>query len=328
MRVDCHNHVLPAPYLELFAQDLRPPSAVRRDDGWIISYGGLQEFVVTDASYSVEAKLAEMDRLQIDVAILSTNIPGPELLPSEQSANGARIVNEFIAQVVAAHPARFAGLACLPWQQPEQALAELDHADRALGLRGVMLYSHVDGQPVDSPSFEVIYEQLAARGLPLVLHPTVPSWGEAIKEHAMIPMLGFQVDTSFALLRLILGGVLDRHPDLKVVMPHAGGVLPYMMGRIEHQVEKLKRGGTQLTRPPRDYFDQIYFDTVTPSPQTLAFACEFCGPARMLFGTDTPWVDPALIIDCFEALELSQSARDAIYADNAIKLFGLDAQWR
>ena len=96
-----------------------------------------------------------------------------------------------------------------------------------------------------NPRFEPFYAAVAAKGVPLVLHPTVPIWGETISDHSMIPMMGFMVDTSFAMLRLILGGVLERHPQMHVVHPHCGGVLPYLMGRVVEQTEVKRRGPRQ-----------------------------------------------------------------------------------
>ena len=155
----------------------------------------------------------------------------------------------------------------------------------------------------------------------MVIHPTVPSWGEAIKDYSMIPMLGMMVDTSIAMLRLILGGVLERHPDLMLVHPHCGGVLPYLMPRIEEQTEVKGRGREHITKPPSRYYESVYLDLVSPSELAMRYAYEFAGPDRLVFGSDHPWVGMGTLLDCFHGLEIPQSERERILCSNALKLF-------
>ena len=246
----------------------------------------------------------------------------PCMLAPDLAIKGAQAINDAIAEMIQQHPDRFAGLASLPWQDVDATIDEMDRAHN-LGFRGVILYSHIGGRPVDCPAFDPIYNHAQTKELPIVLHPTVPTWGEAIKDHSMIPMMGLQVDTSFALLRLILGGVLERHPRLKVVMPHVGGVLPYMMGRIEHQTEVMGRGREHIKQPPSTYMRGIYLDTVSPSAQALRYAYEFSGPEHLVFGTDHPWVDPQLFVTLVEEMDIPDSEKTQIFGGNAAELFGL-----
>ena len=186
-----------------------------------------------------------------------------------------------------------------------------------------MLYSHIGGEPVDAPQFEQVYTHAEALLMPIVMHPTVPTWGKAIKDHWMIGMMGLQVDNSFALLRLILSGILERHPNLQLVMPHVGGILPYMSGRIDHQTEVLGRAREHITQPPSAYLHRIYLDTVSPSLQALHYAYQFVGEHRLLFGTDHPWVDMPRFVDLIEEMDIPDSARARIFGENAAKLFDL-----
>jgi predicted TIM-barrel fold metal-dependent hydrolase len=140
----------------------------------------------------------------------------------------------------------------------------------------------------------------------------------------MIPMVGFMIDTSFAMLQLILGGVLERHPSLKVVHPHAGGVLPYLMGRVEEQTERKRRGRDRITQPPGDYYRNVYLDLVTPSAQALRYALEFAPSDRLLFGSDHPWVSIETFTDLLATIEISQVDRNKLYSDNARSLFRIE----
>ena len=178
----------------------------------VVTYGDVQTFRLQDEVYDPKRKLKDMDEAGVDMALLSTNIPPPCMLAPELGNKGAQAINDAIAELVDAHPHRFAGLACLPWQNPNEAITEMDRV-KGLGFRGIMLYSHIGGKPVDAPHFEPVYTHAETLRMPIVMHPTVPTWGEAIKDHWMIGMMGLQVDNSFALLRLILSGILERHPQ-------------------------------------------------------------------------------------------------------------------
>jgi predicted TIM-barrel fold metal-dependent hydrolase len=320
-RVDCQSHVFPPAYAELLKRNPRAPTTTGDYGAYAVSYGDVQRFTLRVADYDPARKLRAMDAAGIDVSVLSVNIPGPELLSPDLALAGARLCNDYLAETCARYPGRFVGLASLPLGDVPAALAELDRAVNALDLRGALLPSHVAGAPLDAPQFESFYRHAAARGVPLVLHPTVPTWGGAIADHAMIPMLGFMVDTSIAVLRLILGGVLERHPALLVVHPHAGGVLPYLMGRVEEQTEVKGRACEHITRPPGEYYRRVYLDLVSPSALALRYAYDFAGPDRLLFGSDHPWVPMDDFVALVEGLDIPAEDKTKIFGLNACELF-------
>lgn len=325
-RVDCQSHVFPEAYAELFKRNTTSVRARGGNGAYVIDYGGLQQFTLNLDDYSPQRKLRDMDAAGIDLSVLSVNMPGPECLDDALAIQGAQLCNDYLADVCAQHPQRFISIASLPLQDVPAAIAELDRAVDHLHMRGAMLFSHIQGQPLDAPAFEPFYAHAAARGVPLVLHPTVPSWGAAIKDHAMIPMFGFMVDTSIAMLRLILGGVLERHPTLTIVHPHAGGVLPYVMGRVEEQTEVKKRGNTHITQPPSAYYKRVYLDLVSPDPLALRYAYDFAGPDHLLFGSDHPWVSPSVLIEMIEALEVPQADKNKMLGVNAHELFKIPSK--
>ena len=322
MRIDCQSHVFPNAYIEILVQNPHPPQVIRSSCEAVVTYGDVQTFRLQYEAYNPKRKLKDMDEAGVDMALLSTNIPPPCMLAPELGLKGAKAINNAIAQLVDAHPNRFAGLACLPWQNPDEAITEMDRAKR-LGFRGIMLYSHIGGKPVDEPHFEPVYAYAEALRMPIVMHPTVPTWGEAIKDHWMIGMMGLQVDNSFALLRLILSGILERHPHLQLVMPHVGGILPYMSGRIDHQTEVLGRTTENITQPPSAYLRRIYLDTVSPSAQALQYAYQFSGAHRLLFGTDHPWVDMPRFVQLIEEMPIPEADKARIFGENAKNLFDL-----
>ncbi|MCY4020420.1 MAG: amidohydrolase family protein [Chloroflexi bacterium] len=322
MIIDCQSHVFPRAYAELLTFNTNALRTTRIDDGvYLINYGDVQRFRLDLDSYSAERKLRAMDASGVDMSVISVNIPTPDMLDPDLAAQGARICNDAVAELCAGHPDRFVGLASLPLNDVPAAIAELDRAIDQLDLRGVFTPSHVKGAPLDAPQFEDFYAHVAGRGVPLVLHPTVPVWGEAISQHSMIPMVGFMVDTSFAMLRLILGGVMERHPTLQVLHPHVGGVLPYLMGRVVEQTEVKRRGRDHIKQSPRETYKRVYLDLVSPNPLAVRYAYDFAGPDRLLFGSDHPWVSIDAILDIVRALDIPARDQDKLLSGNAMKLF-------
>jgi predicted TIM-barrel fold metal-dependent hydrolase len=324
MIIDCQSHVFPEAYAQLLTRNrgiLRTEGSAGR---YRVDYGGLQQFTLDLERYSPRAKLAAMDAAGVDISVLSVNIPGPEWLAPELALEGARLCNDHLAELCLRHPSRFMGLASLPLGDVPATIAELRRAVGELGLRGILLPSHIGEKPVDADSFEPFYAEVEALDVPVVLHPTVPSWGRVVRDYEMIPMFGFMVDTSIAMLRLILGGVLERHPGLIVVHPHAGGVLPYLMGRVIEQTEVKRRGRERITRSPAEYYSRVYLDLVTPSVLAMRYAYDFAGPDRLLFGSDHPWVEIGALRELVARLDVPETDRARILGLNAAKLFDVE----
>ena len=324
MIIDCQTHIMPVEYVDLFMKNTASVGMEKESDGTIVTTIDNQSVLKTDLSkYDIGQKIREMDALGIDISILSTNIPGPCMLSAELALRGAQCVNNYMAEMIQQYPGRFAGIACLPWQNPQEAILEMNRAVDSLGLCAVMLFSNIGGRPVDLPEFEPVFANAAARGLPIVIHPTFPSWRSAIMDYMLTPMIGFQMDSSLALLRLILGGTMERLPNLKILMPHAGGVLPYMIGRIDYQTEVMGRKPESITEPPSTYLKRVYLDSCSPSVQALKYAWEYSGPERFLLGTDHPWVAPGYMIDLVRSLDISDADKTLIFSTNAQRFFGL-----
>ena len=323
MHIDCQTHVFPAEYAELLLRNQGWVRATREGDNYRVHYGGLQTFLLAMDSYRIQSKLHDMDAAGIDLSVVSVNMPGPELLDPDLGVAGARLCNDYVASLVQRNPDRLAGLACLPWQDSAACLAEMERATQELGLKGFMLYSHIGQEPVDAPQFEPLYARAAELGVPIVLHPCVPAWTAELAAHSMIPMVGLMCDQSFAMLRLLLAGTLERHPTLKILQPHAGGILPYLWGRIEHQTEVLQRGCECLTQTVAASYERVYLDTVSPSALALRLVYDFAGPDRLIFGSDHPWVSPSQITQVMDALHLPPTEMERIMGGNAQRLFGI-----
>ncbi|MEO7653345.1 MAG: amidohydrolase family protein, partial [Bryobacteraceae bacterium] len=270
----------------------------------------------------VDAKLADMDKAGIEMTALSINDPGPDLFAKDSPAM-AVLLNDYVADIVRKHPKRFFGLAVLPFDSPENMLREMERATGKLGMKGILLYSNIDGRFPDEEPFRPLFAEAERRGLPVLLHPAYPMTYSATKGYEMAAGLGLMFDTTIALSRIILAGILDRYPKLKLVCPHVGGALPYLVGRIDHQTMVLKRGAENIKRPPSEYLKYIYLDTVSPIAMAIRYGYDFVGPDRLLYSSDHPWVDPQMIAGHVESLKLPAADEAKIFSGTARRLFGL-----
>ncbi|MEL7554930.1 MAG: amidohydrolase family protein [bacterium] len=323
--IDCQTHIFSPEFAELLFKNKGQVRPERQDGAVLVHFGNHQTLRIDPADYSPEKKLADMDRAGVEYSIIAPNIPGPSDLDYELKEPGARISNNYTAELCAGRPDRFRGLAVLPFTSIEATLSEYRRAIESLGLSGILLLSQLGGGMVDDPYWNPLYEAAASDGVPMVIHPTIPTWSEAIHDHAMIPMMGFMVDHSFAMLRLILGGVLERYPALKIVHPHCGGVLPYLIPRIDEQTEVKRRGRELITKAPSEYYKNVYMDIVSPSEKTIRFSIDFAGTDRMLFGSDHPWIKIESMVDSFKRLGLAVPEAEAVGFRNAMKLFRISS---
>ena len=152
------------------------------------------------------------------------------------------------------------------------------------------------------------------------LHPTYPLSAPSLNVHALIPVLGFLFDTTTATMRLILDGLYDRHPDLKLILGHVGSVIPYIVGRIDYESSRIPGGLGALEIMPSEHIRRLYVDTVSAWPPALGLVIDYLGADRVLFATDHPFWDPAKTRDALAEVDLSDADRKAIDSDNARRL--------
>jgi predicted TIM-barrel fold metal-dependent hydrolase len=318
-RVDAHTHFLTSALAKALETRDEIPRLVTRDGRRFVEYGPGLAYPLLSDMLDLDEKLSLMEGAGIDHAVLTVNIPGVDHFEAAEAVALARAVNDELAGIVSGHGERLTALATLPLQAGEAAAAELDRA-ASHGLRGGMLYSNVAGRPLDDPHLRPVFAAAAELDLPLLLHPTFPRTAAALDVHMLVPVVGFLFDTTTAALRLILDGVYDRHPELKLLLVHNGSLLPYIAGRIAYEGGRLGSDAGQDT-PAAEALRLLYTDTVCNSPAALRLALETFGPERILFGSDAPFWEPRPTLDTIAALELETAAERAIFAGNAVRLF-------
>ena len=205
----------------------------------------------------------------------------------------------------------------------EASLAELDRCVKRLGMKGILLYTNLAGKFPDEPEFRWLFHRAVELDVPILLHPPLPVTASLVKAYEMISTLGNMFDDTIALTRLIMSGLLDQLPRLKVVCPHLGGTLPYIIGRMDHQVRVLKRGPKYLTRLPSEYLKLVWLDIVSPLPLAMRYAYDMLGAGRLVYSSDRPWVNPKDILDGLRSLKLPAEEEAMILGGNAHSLFCL-----
>lgn len=304
MRVDIQCHVFPKAYAELLLKHGKNFKAIRVPDKFLFDFNGNQFLAMTDAEYDPKNVLASMDRAKIDLSLISCTIPDPGLLPAEFAAEASRVANDEIAELICRNPDRFAGIAFLPWNTPDSALGELERITR-MGFKSVMLFSHNGGIHVDDPSLLPVYERLEQLGLPITIHPTIPVWSDGIGAYGMVATVSFVIDTAFALIRLIRSGTLDKFPGLKIVMPHAGGILPYLDGRLTYVPPGARNGPPPINKlgvPEYLKKGNVWCDLSNPSADVLAYARKYLSADKLMLGSDYPFVEQDYIVDLLSSV--------------------------
>jgi 6-methylsalicylate decarboxylase len=308
-KIDVHAHYLPEVYREALVT-----VGQARPDG----IPGLPD-------WDEELAVAAMDNLGVRLAVLSISSPGVHFGDAAAAVALARAVNESGAQLTRARPERFGFFAVLPLPEVDAAVAEARYALDQLGTAGISLLTNHRGIYLGDQRLEPVFAEVAARDAVVFVHPTSPP------QHAgglAAPVLEFMFETTRAVTDLVLAGVLRRYPDLKVIVPHAGAVLPVLATRVDMMAPLLAHAGGEAEVPSlRAALKMMYFDLAgAPVEEQLAALLWVADPARFLYGSDfpfTPWQGCHYLAQQLEAsCQLDDTARDAVFTDNAAALFG------
>lgn len=275
---------------------------------------------------SVEQRLADMDRMGIDVQAISTSpMQYYYGLDANLGRQASRTVNQRLAEIVASHPERFVGLGTVPMQAPELAVAELEYCMKTLGFRGLELGTNVGGTELSDGRFEAFFARAEELNAVLFLHPAGFTEPRRLMQHFLTNVIGNPLDTTVALAHIVYGGVLERHPGLKFVAAHGGGYMGHYPARMDHAYKVRPECHDHIKRPPSYYMKKIYYDTMVFSHEQLEHLVNLWGANHVVIGTDYPYdmgyYKPVDFVNKTKALTRAQKA--AIIGGNAAKLLGL-----
>jgi aminocarboxymuconate-semialdehyde decarboxylase len=285
MVVDHQAHWTPPGALETLIGRDHPPRVELRDGVHFLELAPGFAFPVGPDHVDLDRQLSQAEANGVDVLVSSPNLLGEVLdLEAGEAAEVIRVGNELTADAQRRHPDRFVGLAMLPMQKTETALEVLTEAD-SLGLGGVCMLPTIAGAPIASEETMPIFERIEELGMPLFLHPEVKTttFPQAPSLRAEIGV-NWMAATSLAVLSLIDGGVLEACPQLVVVHPHLGGVLPWLHGRLAKTSKPGQASVAELLRT------RFYVDSAAATPGALRFAADLYGADRVLYASDWPWM--------------------------------------
>lgn len=278
--------------------------------------------------YDPQARLEDMDKYGIDVNILSLTTPSIEVVPEKEGVVWAKKVNDYYASLCQKYPGRFYAFASLPYQNIDESIKELERAYRDLGVKGIIIFSNINGKPIVSPEFYPIYAQAEEYDLPILIHPSPPLTADIMKNLKLpSPLFGFIFDTTMAIISLIFQGVLEKYPRLKFIHSHLGGVVPYMVGRIDDSFNNYSgEYGLQLSKAPSDYYqEQVYVDSISYHLPAMKCCYDWLGPDHIMLGTDYahPVGHIEEAIGYIRDMGLSPEDTDKILGGNAARVFKL-----
>ncbi len=284
-----------------------------------------QEQDIRERITSHDRRLTDLDAMGVDFQLVMP--PPPQCyytVPVEVAVEAARMVNDGIAEFVAKMPDRFAGLGSVPMPDGNEAAKELERCVGKLGLKGAQVLTNVAGRELSDPAFAPFWRKAEELGALIVLHPSGFTEGKRLARFSFSNTIGNPLETTIALHYLIFDGVLERHPNLKILAVHGGGYLAAYSGRIDHAWGARSDAHGDLPHPPTSYLKKIYFDSVVFTPHQLAELVRLYGADRIIMGTDYPFdmadYDP---IGHVAGAGLDQAAIAAVAGGNAKRLLGL-----
>jgi predicted TIM-barrel fold metal-dependent hydrolase len=340
MVIDFQAHVFPEAYIDEMARldgavVLEPPDP---NSGMSYFYDKKLKSRINTATFNgrdIGRRLEHMDRLGIEIQVLSIPAPAADRYEGDGAVKLARIANDAIARICRNHPKRFVGLFTLPTSSIDASLNELERSVSELGLKGFACFSNLNGKPLDREELFPIYERIAKHKLPVYIHPTAPLATEATGIDIMPTLIfGWAFDSTVAMTRLVYGRVLERFPEINFVVADVGGVLAFFGQRAINiysgRTEEIKqRYG--LKENPLDSFRRFYVDTADHPAMTLHCVKAFFGVDRLVLGTNYPYgpEEGCLLVrnslKAIDELQLSQDEKAKILGDNAARILGIGA---
>jgi aminocarboxymuconate-semialdehyde decarboxylase len=322
-KLDLHTHFYPPIYFDRIRELPSEFSFAASPSGQtIITYRGARFFGVTPAMTDVSQRLDDMDRVGIDVEVVSLSTPNVFFADAQHQPEIARMVNDAYAELVALHPKRFKGFASIPMDNPDAALQELHRAIAELKLNGVILLSNIGGKPLTSLEYRPFFAEANRMKLCILLHPMLPANAEPFREYVLGPIIGFMFDTTLAVARMCFDGLLHEFPDIRWIVAHLGGAVPYLMERMDNGWRDFPECRANIDELPSTYLKRLYYDTVNFNPHMLMMARNMIGSDRMVLGSDYPHLLGSIdrAVSSIQSLEIPEEEKRMIFEGTALSI--------
>ncbi|OZI67276.1 amidohydrolase family protein [Bordetella genomosp. 11] len=292
MLIDIHSHVIPDRIVAAMAADpdrfqarIAGEGAARKvihDQGYV--------YPLFDEFHKVDAKIEAMDRKGVDISVIS---PAPPMFyywaDADLALEVAGLVNDGVADMVGDKPERLRGMATVPMQHPDAAVAELERVVREYGFKAVEIGTSIEGAQLSEERFRPLLRRASELGVFVFAHPYYVGAKSGLESFYLTNLIGNPLDTTVMIANLMFSGRLDELPDLKIVLAHGGGFVPYQIGRLVHghAVRSETHGISKSS--PKELLKRIYFDSLVFEPQALRYLIDLVGADQICIGTDAPF---------------------------------------
>jgi aminocarboxymuconate-semialdehyde decarboxylase len=323
MRLDLHTHYYPAEYFERIERSSGDFSFGTSPAGQrIIRFRGARFFGVTAPMTDVAKRLEDMDRVGIDTEVISLSTPNVYFVEGRAQADVARMTNDAYAELASRYPGRFLGFASIPMDDPDAALRELERALDELRMQGVVVLSNIRGRALADPVYRPFFEEADRRRVCVFVHPMIPAAADAFTEYVLGPIVGFPFDTTIAIAKLCYAGVFKQLPNIRWLVGHAGGAVPYLMERMDSGWRDFVECRANIDEPPSVYLKKVYYDTVTFSPHNLRMLRDLVGADHMAMGSDYPHLLGSIdrAVSSIEDRDFSAAEKDLIFSGTALSI--------
>jgi len=323
VKLDLHTHYYPPAYFERIERRGGDFSFGTSPTGQrIIRYKGARFFGVTAPMTDVAKRIEDMDRVGIDTEVLSLSTPNVYFVEGKAQADVARLANDAYAELAARHRGRFLGFASIPMDDPDAALRELERALDEFGMQGVIVLSNIRGRALADPAYRPFFEEADRRKVCVFVHPMIPAAADVFTEYVLGPIVGFPFDTTVAIAKLCYAGVFKQLPNIRWLVAHAGGAVPYLMERLDAGWRDFAECRVNIDEPPSFYLKRLYYDTVTFSPHNLRMLRDIVGADHMAMGSDYPHLLGSIekAVSSIEDLVFSGVEKDRVFSGTALSI--------
>jgi aminocarboxymuconate-semialdehyde decarboxylase len=289
--IDFHSHVIPETIIAAMRADPeRYATRIEEQAGKRYLVRGKLRLELLPEFSVAEAKVDSMDRKGIEISVIS---PGPQVffygLPEGHGIEAARLVNDGLAAMVARNPSRLRGMATLPMQQPEAAIAEMERVVREYGFKGIELATNAPGGELADPKYRALLRRAQDLKLTVFTHPNTIGAAGRLECYYLTNLIGNPLETTIMVANLMFSGALDQLPELKILLAHGGGFAPYQVGRFVHGHKVRPETRANTSSSAKALLKRFYFDTITHDPQALRYLIALVGAGRIVVGTDSPF---------------------------------------
>jgi aminocarboxymuconate-semialdehyde decarboxylase len=327
--IDMHSHVIPSRMIERIAN--APAELAARIEGEgngrrIVHQQGYA-YPLFPEFHDVDAKLESMDRKRIDVSVIS---PAPPMLyywaEIDLAIKAARLVNDGIAEMVAAKPDRLRGMGTIPMQHPDAAIDEMERIAREHEFRCIEIGTSIEGMQLAEPKFRPVLRRAQELKLFLFAHPYYVGSKSGLECYYLTNLIGNPLDTTIMLANLMYSGALDELDRLRICLAHGGGFTPYQIGRLVHGHKVRAETRQHTTTSPKDLLKRVYFDSLVFEPQALRYLIDFVGADHVCIGTDAPFdmADDHPLDTIASLPRLTEHERHDLCCGTALRLLGED----